>query len=156
MTADRYFVTAADGTTELREVPLPGLLLEVVQAIDEDKDYTEAPYREYTRDVANATVATSKVVPVEGSEENLHKVVLDIDIPAKLVPSSTPGHSHLYIDKAMPWGDYFELLSVLADVGLIERGYFDASIARGHTAARLPWVKKGEPKHRGELEDFPL
>lgn len=28
----------------------------------------------------------------------LHAPILDIDVPVDLVPSTTPGHSHLYID----------------------------------------------------------
>lgn len=76
--------------------------------------------------------------------ERLHQVVLDIDIPAELVPSSTPGHAHLYID--VPGGvqeeTYFRLLDALADAGVIERNYAEVSKKRGHTDLRLPWVQK--------------
>lgn len=71
-----------------------------------------------------------------------HFPVLDIDVPARYVPSSTPGHGHLYIDKLLNWRQYEELLRVLGKVGIIEEGYAGASIARGHTAVRLPWVGK--------------
>lgn len=71
-----------------------------------------------------------------------HRPVLDIDIPAALIPSSTPGHSHLYIDKALTWEQYESLLWALVDCGIIESGYASASAARGYTSARLPWVKK--------------
>lgn len=71
-----------------------------------------------------------------------HNLMLDIDGPAALVPSSTAGHSHLYIEAAMTWENYAKLLDVLADCGIIERGYADASKARGFTALRLPWVRK--------------
>lgn len=71
-----------------------------------------------------------------------HRPVLDLDIEAKLVPSSTPGHFHLYLDKSMSWEDYCELLYVLAKVGIIEPGYASVSMARGYTAVRLPWIKK--------------
>jgi hypothetical protein len=74
--------------------------------------------------------------------ENLHAPTLDIDLPCMLVESSTPGHYHLYIDKAMPWEDYARLLNVLADVGIIERGYADASLRRGASFLRRPGVTK--------------
>lgn len=74
--------------------------------------------------------------------EDRHTVVLDIDIPAALVPSTTPGHSHLYIDARMTWDTYSALLDALADAGVIERGYAGASKARKFSAVRLPWVEK--------------
>lgn len=71
-----------------------------------------------------------------------HMVVLDIDIPAVLIPSSTPGHSHLYIQSSMDWETYQRLLVALSDAGVIQPGYAGASITRGFTAVRLPWVSK--------------
>jgi len=73
---------------------------------------------------------------------NSHQVVLDLDVPAALVPSSTPGHSHLYIASSMPWHTYSELLDALANAGILEPGYVGASKARKFTAVRLPWVSK--------------
>lgn len=75
---------------------------------------------------------------------DFHRPVLDIDFPAKLVPSSTPGRFHLYLDKPMTWAVYAKLLSALADAGVIERGYADACEARGASFVRLPWVKKDD------------
>lgn len=74
--------------------------------------------------------------------EDVHTPVLDIDVPASLVPSSTPGKHHLYIDVPMSWDDYCKLLDVMAEVGILEPGYVSASKARGFTAVRLPWVRK--------------
>lgn len=71
-----------------------------------------------------------------------HAVILDLDVPAYLVPSSTEGHSHLYIDVKCSREDYFNLLHALADCGVIEEGYARASEAKGATFLRLPWVKK--------------
>jgi hypothetical protein len=74
-----------------------------------------------------------------------HALVLDIDHPAWLVKSSTPGHYHLYVD--VPGGInhelYMALLGTLADCGIIEPGYARASQERGASMVRLPWVKKG-------------
>ena len=78
----------------------------------------------------------------------LHTVMLDLDVPARLIPSSTGGHYHLYIDVPMPWGKYKRLLKTLAHVGIIEPGYYKAACSRKATFLRLPWIKK--PKAAGE------
>lgn len=134
-----------------RVAPLQGLLLERVHAIDADPDYTAETDRELTRDPEAATVLTSRVddgtdAALHPGTKTRHKVVLDIDLPAQLIPSSTPGHFHLLIDKELTWGQYTGLLNELARVGIIEDGYVSASIARGHTAVRLPWVQKEATK----------
>lgn len=84
---------------------------------------------------------TAKTVDTIDAKK-VHKPVLDIDMPVAVLPSSTEGHHHLFIDKEMPWKDYLKLLEVLAEVGIIEKGYLGACRRRGHSAVRLPWVKK--------------
>lgn len=70
--------------------------------------------------------------------ETLHAPALDIDgINCELVPSSTKGNFHLYIDKPMTWELYKELLEVLAKVGIIEEGYYKASVNDGKTLLRI-------------------
>lgn len=92
-----------------------------------------------------ATVEDAEVVSSEIGG-GAHAPVLDIDVPAYLVPSSTPGHTHLYIDCAMSWRQYKRLLRALANAGIIEKNYLTASLVRKHTAVRVPWVKKsGSP-----------
>ena len=86
----------------------------------------------------------AEVVSSEVVGPRMHTPVLDIDIPAYLIPSATPGHSHLYIDHLMTWRQYKRLLKALARAGIIEKGYADASIRRGHTCVRVPWRKKGD------------
>lgn len=71
-----------------------------------------------------------------------HRPVLDIDFGAALVPSGTPGHFHLYLDKLMKWGDYSALMTALMDAGIIEPGYDLASQERGYSSARLPTKPK--------------
>jgi hypothetical protein len=93
------------------------------------------------------------VTSITESDPYIHTVVLDIDMEAKLVPSSTEGHYHLYIDKTMGWDKYVRLLEALAEAGILEPGYVGASIARGFTAVRLPWVKK-ETEFDGQEELF--
>ena len=75
-------------------------------------------------------------------DEDKHALLLDLDVPAHLIQSSTPGHSHLYVDVAIPESRYFALLDLLAECGVIEHGYAGASRAKGGSYLRLPWVKK--------------
>lgn len=89
-------------------------------------------------------------VPLPGADVTtredvtLHRPVIDIDHVVKVVESSTSGHSHLFVDVVMPWEDVVKLLEVLAEIGLVEPGYVNASKARGYTAVRLPWVSKNQ------------
>lgn len=71
-----------------------------------------------------------------------HYPVIDIDFPIKAIPSSTPGHFHLYIDMPIPWEKYMTILEAMADAGIVQPGYVAASIRRGHTDVRLPWCAK--------------
>jgi hypothetical protein len=71
-----------------------------------------------------------------------HTIVLDIDHPAALVPSTTEGHFHLYIDVPLQWDVYCRLMIAMSDAGVLEPGYVDASINRGASFLRLPGVKK--------------
>jgi hypothetical protein len=83
-----------------------------------------------------------------------HRPLLDIDFPAAVIPSSTEGHCHLYIDKELEWKDYKKLLNVLADLGIIEHGYRGASLARGYSALRLPWIKKKDEEDKVVTQKF--
>lgn len=94
------------------------------------------------------TPATEEEAEVVSSEigRGEHCPALDVDVPAYLVPSSTPGHSHLYIDVPMSWRKYKRLLKAMAAAGILEKSYVDASIRRRHTAVRVPWLKKGDKR----------
>lgn len=108
-----------------------------------DDDY-EADDGEVTQ-VWQANVVTSAVSfnPEAPFAEVMHRPTIDIDVPAYVLPSSTLGHSHLYIEHEMTWDQYTELLDVMVKVGLVEEGYMKVSLRRKRTDLRLPWV----PKH---------
>jgi hypothetical protein len=108
----------------------------------DDSAELEQPESRPEADLAEATTWSSELLDEHGKRTGWHTVMLDIDHPARLVPSSRPGHYHLYIDHPMPQGDYFKLLEVMVEVGLVQEGYRNASVARGGTHLRLPWVKK--------------
>lgn len=89
----------------------------------------------------------------EGVEPNLvtselgdgtHLPCVDIDFAARLIPSSTAGHFHLYLDGMEPlsWEKYDTLLSALAEAGVIERGFYNHSHTRKMTCLRRPGVLK--------------
>lgn len=76
-------------------------------------------------------------------DDGLHRPVLDIDLAARLVPSSTEGHFHLYLDGlALSWEVYEKLLVSLRDAGVLQHGYVNAAIERKATFVRPEWVRK--------------
>lgn len=118
---------------------MPGQVLASVDFSPEG--YGSAPIE--TDDIRLANLITSKVDQGEVVVDTpKHKIVLDVDMPVRVIASSTPGHFHLFIDKVVTWEEYTRLLDVLADVGIVEHGYVNFSKERGYTAVRLPWIKK--------------
>lgn len=124
-------------------LPLKDRELRQVPEIDEGYDEEVGRESHVVTDVKDATVITSREVFEKNGTSEWHQVVLDIDVPVKVLPSSTEGHHHLYIRHDMPWEDYVKLLDVLAEIGLVEEGYVEASKREGFTSVRLPWVTKG-------------
>lgn len=104
--------------------------------------------------------------PWGASDDDWHLPVLDVDIPRTVlvdndiqisspgkllifrpklmrwVPSTTPGHHHVYIDWPFTWGEFTEMLITLNDRGVIEDGYLRAARNRGYTAVRKEGVLK--------------
>ena len=74
-----------------------------------------------------------------------HAPAIDMDLPVLVVPSTTPGHSHVYIDHELSWDNYLRLLAVLVDVGLVQQGFYNSALRRGTTLLRLPHVAKATP-----------
>lgn len=89
--------------------------------------------------VTEANSVGSKVLMTS----NMHKPVLDLDMDVLVVPSSTMGHQHLYINRELTWHDYSLLLNVLGHVGILQAGYVRASHARSESFLRTPWTRKG-------------
>lgn len=109
---------------------------------DWEDDRTEASVIEGANAVSSRLLAPPPSPWGSRDERKLHAVLLDLDVPAYLVPSTQPGHSHLYIDVAVEEERYFNLLDALAQCGVIEFGYAAASKKKGGTFLRLPWIKK--------------
>lgn len=119
------------------------------------KKYKMLARKEYSVDLTNPDrdlIKDQREVVEEGKgnlysselagQTGYHVPTLDIDLPCELVPSTTEGHFHLYIDKPMLWGDYIRLLDALHEAGIIQKGFYELSLARGATFLRKPGVEK--------------
>lgn len=69
-------------------------------------------------------------------------IALHLARPHALVPSSTPGHAHLYVDVLMTWRAYRRLLHDLHAVGVLESGFLRVAMQHEATHLFLPWVRK--------------
>lgn len=101
-----------------------------------------------------SNIVSSRVGGTFPVGDRRHRLLIDIDMPARLIPSSKPEHWHLYVDKEIPEPAYFRLLDVLAECGLIEEGYAQVSKRRGYTALRVPWVKKKSVARRAGMHAY--
>lgn len=108
-----------------------------------EHDYAEDRGRKPVDKLSEAHLISS-LVKGSVSDYETHKIAIDIDWPAVLIPSSTEGHYHLIIDKKISWSSYVRILEALGDCGVVQSGYARASIARGRTDIRTPWIRKPE------------
>lgn len=119
---------------------VPGILPRVTYKIGKDEAGVET---RTPTEAADSDIVSSEIVRSgEIMGDPVHAPCIDIDVPMTFVPSSTPGHGHLYIDVPMTWENYERLLTVMAEVGIVEEGYLRASKTRKATHLRLPWVRK--------------
>jgi len=118
---------------------------------DPFKTYPEQR-KKVTFDEAN--LISSRVDDGYGGQSNYHRPVLDIDIPIAVVPSSTLGHNHLFINKEMTSDQYQRLLEVLRDLGIIEHGYMKQFNILGETCVRTPHAPKGSALEKQINEEF--
>ena len=112
---------------------------------------------------ANLISSVHKEEPPGGSREfdRYHAPALDIDCVVHAVPSRTPGHTHLYIERPLSHAMYKELLDALLKVGLIEHGFWNQFRMRGATFLRTgPYFKYKKVtreevlEYKHELEDM--
>lgn len=75
-------------------------------------------------------------------EDGMHRPVLDIDLPCRLVPSSTPGHFHLYLELPMVEERFMALVEALGTAGVVSAFYSKAVQARRQSFVRCEWVRK--------------
>lgn len=70
------------------------------------------------------------------------KLILILPAHHEYIPSTTPGHGHLYLDVPVTRVKLFLLLFALRQAGIIEKGYFRWSVRRGSCFVRPPGVIK--------------
>jgi hypothetical protein len=138
---------------KIRFSPMPGQVLMHIDSFGDYQAGDPATKPHMVRNIEDANLITSTIAT---EYPPTHKVVIDLDHAAQLIPSSTPGHFHLYIDHDIEWSLYAELLEVLAKVGLLEKGYVSASLERKFTAVRLPWVRKTVAERLDDLNPYPV
>lgn len=114
---------------------------------DEDDSYDEKSNKREPCDYEDANLISSYM---EG-EKGIHMPVLDIDYPARLIPSSTEDHYHLYLDIPVGWEEFKEVLLAMKKAGMLQEGFVDNMIERGATFVRKPGVyKHNSPKAQEE------
>lgn len=111
-----------------------------------DKNSNRPSDREKASGLDDANVITSLRTDDPLSFDDTHALVIDIDHASWLMPSTTPGHYHLYVDVSIEDQKLWPMLQAMADAGVVEQGYVSASKERGFTSVRLPWVEKVKGK----------
>lgn len=107
------------------------------QKVREDKPLDQA--NSISSEIVRADADTWNI---DSDQRGKHIPVLDLDFDAALIPSSTPGHFHLILDRPMSWTNYEKLLTVLGEVGILEPGFVGASRRRKASWIRTPWTRK--------------
>lgn len=102
-----------------------------------------------------AGLETANLVSSE-VEPDKHLPVLDMDFPIRVIPSSTEGHGHLYIDKELTWEQYTALLEGFHKAGLIQDAWYRSALNDKRSYVRLPHIKKRTMKTAQLQEDFYL
>jgi hypothetical protein len=90
-----------------------------------------------TEDLDAANLISSQVTGT-----TRHRPILDLDFPAALIPSSTEGHFHLYLDKELTHDQMDRLVTTLWELGIIADGNLNQWQRSKRLFLRLPWVRK--------------
>lgn len=112
----------------------------------EDSDATDkkvwvTPSQQDAASPETANIISSVVTEV--GDTKYHRVLLDLDVEHHYVPSSTPGHAHLFINVLLPHEKYRNLLITLKECGILGEGTATQIDRDGMTSLRLPGIKKG-------------
>jgi hypothetical protein len=76
-------------------------------------------------------------------DDGMHAPIFDLDFGAYLIPSSTQGNNHLYIEKKITWTQYENILTALAEAGIIQDGWVRSARRDKRAYLRLPHIRKG-------------
>lgn len=130
-------------TANMRRMIGERRLMRTGAAIKNDSENTKWDDPEYfPGDHDTATLVTSEL------PDGNHMMVLDIDLPCMLVPSTKEDHYHLYVNKPVSWGQYLNVLQALTDAGIVQEGYNMHTRRRGYGTVRYPGVTKQNEHER--------
>lgn len=90
----------------------------------------------------DATLVTSEL------PNGNHMPVIDLDLTTMLIPSTRPGHYHLYVNREMSWGQFLNMLQAMTDAGVVQDGFNRHTRRRGHATVRYPGVTKENEAER--------
>jgi hypothetical protein len=130
-------------TDSLERAWSEGVEIQAAYFTSEKEGLSDSVGRVYDESLAekvnkDANVITSKI----RGKKNKHKIILDLDYEAALIPTSTPGHYHLMIDKDLDTLQYAEFIEVCHRVGLIADGNMSQWNRELTQFLRLPTVRK--------------
>ena len=112
-----------------------------VPNLDPDRDQEKEGYKSVPE---TPTVAHRPNVVSAECTDGYYRLILDIDIPHVYVPSSTPGHGHMYFPSLEfdSVDSYFSALDRLAELGILQHEYVWAARRDGANQLRLKHDKK--------------
>jgi hypothetical protein len=105
-------------------------------------------YRQWNNRMRVAQGPTGRWIPGKPNlvssitEDGRQMPIIDMDFPHHVEPSTTPGHTHLYIDRPISKVRWIILMTALRMAGVIETGFYVWSLRRGGNFVRLPGTVK--------------
>lgn len=105
--------------------------------------YYQREFGDYTAaaEPARSQKQANLVGSLDLDNANYHFPVIDLDFDALLLPSSTEGHHHLYLQKQVTHDKYLAMLEAMVDAGLVEKGYLTSARKKGQTYAIKPGLR---------------
>lgn len=101
---------------------------DAVKCCANDPEYVDAPREEDP----TGTILGS-LLP-----DGMQLPIFDLDFDCRLVPSRTPGHFHLYINKPLDEFKYLNILRSLAQAGIVQEAWVNRLDTHDRTFLRLP------------------
>lgn len=113
------------------------------------------PWQKLLAHLVRIGVATDDLKPHRNDSAYLEEKAphIDLVVPVRVLPSSSLGHHHVYMDVEMPWAAYLAMCKMLKNAGLLEPGYLRASDARCMTMLLKPGLTKSRLIAEGRMLD---
>jgi len=135
---DEVLITFPDGASVITK--RQRWFVDHLDIVDEPMIRSLIRYRQYedrSPQDESANVLSSHILGMGG-----HLPIIDLDFNHEYVPSSTPGHGHLYLNEPIPTWRWIILMWGLYVGRVVEKGYVIWSIRRGGNFVRRRNVHK--------------